>query len=134
MGSLLRYRLDTLDPVFHRFHYQARYHHFRNLLLLRTTTQHRRVPKQLLRSCFLSGPKQQVKDMFKKTRWLLTLLYLGSLIATLLLAFLLPDNWKGLVLVTLIVQMISYFLYTFSYVPFGRKILKKFCQCILTMD
>ena len=41
-------------------------------------------------SCFLSGPQQQVKDMFKKTRWVLTLVYVGSLIATLLLAFLLP--------------------------------------------
>jgi uncharacterized membrane protein YccF (DUF307 family) len=72
--------------------------------------------------------------MFKKTRWVLTLIYLGSMIATIVLAFLLPEQWKGLVLVTLIVQMISYFLYTFSYVPFGRKILKKLCQCFLTPD
>ena len=86
----------------------------------------------LHRSCFLSGPKGQLKDMFKKSRLLLTLLYLGSLIATLVLAFLLPENLKGLVLVTLVIQMFAYFLYTFSYVPFGQKILKKFCQCILT--
>jgi uncharacterized membrane protein YccF (DUF307 family) len=65
--------------------------------------------------------------MFKKSRLLLTLLYLGSLVATLVLAFLLPDNLKWLVIVSLGVQMVAYFLYTFSYVPFGQKILKKFC-------
>ena len=65
--------------------------------------------------------------MAKKTRWVLSLLYVGSLIATLVLAFVLPDNLKILILVTLVVQVISYFLYTFSYVPFGRKIIKKCC-------
>lgn len=69
--------------------------------------------------------------MFKKTRWLLTLLYLGSIGGTIAMAFLLPDNLKGLVILMLIVQIICYYLYTFSYIPFGRKILKKCCQCIL---
>lgn len=82
-------------------------------------------------SCFLSGPRQQVKDMFKKTRWVLTLVYLGSMVATLVLAFVLPEKWGALVLVTLAIQMVSYFLYTFSYVPFGRTILKKFCACLM---
>lgn len=70
--------------------------------------------------------------MAKETRWVLSLLYVGSLIATLVLAFVLPDNLKILILVTLVVQIISYFLYTFSYVPFGRKIIKKFCQCLVS--
>lgn len=65
--------------------------------------------------------------MFKKTRWVLTLLYLGSIIGTLAMAFLLPDNLKGLVILMLVVQIITYYLYTFSFVPFGRKILKKCC-------
>jgi uncharacterized membrane protein YccF (DUF307 family) len=69
--------------------------------------------------------------MSKETRWVLSLLYVGSLIATLLLAFLLPERLKALVLVTLIIQMVSYFLYTFSFVPFGRRILRKFCDCML---
>jgi len=65
--------------------------------------------------------------MFKKTRWILTLLYLGAIMGTLAMAFLLPDNLKALVLVMLAVQIIAYYLYTFSFVPFGRKIIKKFC-------
>jgi uncharacterized membrane protein YccF (DUF307 family) len=75
----------------------------------------------------LATPKTQIKDMFKKTRWVLTLIYLGSIIGTLLMAFLLPENLKSLVILMLIVQIIAYYLYTFSFVPFGRKILKKFC-------
>jgi len=65
--------------------------------------------------------------MFKKTRWVLTLLYLGSIAGTLAMAFLLPDNLKGLVILMLVVQIICYYLYTLSYIPFGRKILKKCC-------
>ena len=34
--------------------------------------------------------------------------------------------------VSLILQMISYFLYTLSYVPFGRRLLKKLCQCLFS--
>jgi hypothetical protein len=69
--------------------------------------------------------------MFKKSRLLLTLLYLGAIVGTVVLAIMLPDNLKALVLVMLIVQIIAYYLYTLSYVPFGQKILKKCCQCIL---
>lgn len=69
--------------------------------------------------------------MFKKSRLLLTLLYLGAIVGTVVLAVLLPDNLKALVLIMLIIQIIAYYLYTFSYVPFGQKILKKCCQCLL---
>ena len=80
----------------------------------------------------MSGPKTQWRDMWKQTRWALTLCYLGMLVLTLVLAFVLPDNLKVLVLVSMILQMISYFLYTLSYVPFGRRLLKKFCQCLFS--
>lgn len=85
----------------------------------------------IVRSCFLAGPKQQFKDMTKKTRLLLSILYVTSTIATLVLAFVLPENLKALVLVSLVVQIVSYFFYTLSYVPFGRKILAKCCECLI---
>jgi uncharacterized membrane protein YccF (DUF307 family) len=69
--------------------------------------------------------------MFKKTRWILTLLYLGAIAGTIAMAFLLPDHLKGLVILMLVVQIICYYLYTLSYIPFGRQIIKKFCKCIL---
>lgn len=110
----------------HLYH-QAWYHHICYIILCWTGSQHHRVFFIPFRSCFLATPKTQIKDMFKKTRWVLTLLYLGSIIGTLVMAFLLPDNLKGLVILMLVVQIITYYLYTFSFVPFGRKILKKCC-------
>lgn len=107
--------------------HQTWYHHLCYIILCWTGPQYHRVFFITFRSCFLATPKTQIKDMFKKTRWVLTLLYLGSIIGTLVMAFLLPDNLKGLVILMLVVQIITYYLYTFSFVPFGRKILKKCC-------
>jgi len=70
--------------------------------------------------------------MTKQSRLLLTIIYVGSMIATVVLAFLLPENLSSLVLVSLVIQIIAYFLYTLSYVPFGLKLLKKFCSCLLS--
>ena len=114
----------------HLYH-QAQHNNIRSPLLDRTGSQYHGVYIRKYRSCFLATPATQVKDMFKKSRLLLTLLYLGAIIGTVVLAILLPDNLKALVLIMLIVQIIAYYLYTLSYIPFGQKILKKCCQCIL---
>lgn len=134
VDSLFPDRVGHLTALDHRFHPQAQHHRLRSLLLLGAGPQHRRVPFVLASSCFLSTPKTQWKDMWKETRWLLTLCYLGFLILTLVLAFVLPDNLKVLVIVSMILQMISYFLYTLSYVPFGRKLIKRFCKCLFSEE
>ena len=134
MGRMLWPRMAPLHIRHHYLHLEARHHCLRDHVFGRTDPQHSWVPLTSDRSCFLSGPSKQLKDMFKKTRWILTLLYVGSLIATLVLAFVLPENLKGLVLIPLIVQIISYFLYTLSFVPFGRRIIKQCCKCLVEGD
>jgi hypothetical protein len=44
---------------------------------------------------------------------------------TVVLAIVLPPKWSFIVLFSLIAQMIAYFFYCLSYIPFGRKILQK---------
>ena len=68
--------------------------------------------------------------MCKKTRWVLSILYVGSIIATLLMAFLLDDKLSFLVFIMLVVQIVCYYLYTFSFLPFSRKILRSCCECL----
>lgn len=79
-------------------------------------------------SCFLATPKKQFKNMTDRTRIVLTALYLGAIVLTLVLGLLLPENLTFLVFLSLIGQMVAYFFYTLSYIPFGRKILKKICR------
>lgn len=132
LDRMLHDRLDTFHHRVHTVCRQPQHHSVCHLLLSWSSTQHNRVVLTLFSSCFLSGPKTQFQDMMKQSRLLLTILYVGSMIATLLLAFLLPENLKGLVIITLVIQMVSYFLYTFSFVPFGLKLLKKFCACLFS--
>jgi hypothetical protein len=82
-------------------------------------------------SCFLATPVTQVKDMFKKARIWFSVAYLLSMILTLVLAFTLPANLRGLVVISLIIQIISYFFYTLSYIPYGQKILGKVFKTML---
>lgn len=77
-------------------------------------------------SCFLSTPKGHLKDMKKKTRIIPSCLYIGSIILTLVLAI--ATNIKALVLISLVVQVIAYYWYTISFIPFGQRILKRLCK------
>lgn len=90
MGFVLLYRMDFVDHHHSRIHHEERLHDVRHLVLHRTDPKHHRVIRISLRSCFLATPSTQIKDMFKKTRWVLTLLYLSSTIATVVLALVLP--------------------------------------------
>lgn len=76
----------------------------------------------------MATPKKQFKNMIHKTRLILSILYLGAILLTLVLGIFLPENLRGLVFLSLIGQMIAYFFYTLSYIPFGKKILKKICR------
>lgn len=82
--------------------------------------QYCRVNLPLLRSCFLATPKKQIKNMTNKKRIILTAIYLGMIILTLVLGILLPDNLTFIVFISLIGQIVAYFFYTLSYIPYGR--------------
>ena len=87
---------------------------------------------------FLIGPERQCKRMFKKTRYIATILFILSLIATLIFAIIIYDKevwWHRLALLLLIIlQFCSVFWYTLSWIPFGRTIFKKICCAICCED
>lgn len=79
----------------------------------------------ILRSCFLATPKTQAKDMIAKKRIWFTIAYISSTIITIILAATLPYNLRYLILLSLVIEIVSYFFYTLSFIPFGQKILSK---------
>jgi len=84
-------------------------------------------------SCFLSGPKTQLNKMFHDSRKLATIVYLGSLFITLLVAFL--KEFKGqsfLLLVLVCVQYVAVFWYCLSYIPFARQMAGRFFGRIMS--
>ena len=80
---------------------------------------------------FLVGPASQFKKMMKKTRIVVSLVFVFSLIGTIVFAVGFYDEdvkWHKLMIILLmIIQACSLFWYTLSYIPFGRKIFKKIC-------
>lgn len=77
-------------------------------------------------SCFLSTPSGHLKAMKKKHRIIPSVTYISLIILTLIIAI--ATQIKGLVLLFLILQMIAYYWYTISFIPFGQKILKSLCS------
>lgn len=89
-------------------------------------------------TCFLMGPKTQLKRMASPTRWLCALVYVCAMAATLVCALLLPsitDLPQGvlaaLVLGCLVVQFLAMFWYALSYIPYGRRMFKACCVSVL---
>ena len=81
----------------------------------------------LLASMFLCGFQTQFKRMFDDTRRITTIVYLSTLLASIIICFI-PFNadWKLLILVLLLIaQFLSSTWYTLSYIPFGRRAVKK---------
>ncbi|KAL4488939.1 hypothetical protein ABPG72_005726 [Tetrahymena utriculariae] len=80
-------------------------------------------------TAFLVGFQRQLKNMKDKTRLVTTLVFLSSLTMTFVSVFVF--KMKILVLIFVVIQFLSYFWYTLSYIPFGRVILAKcFESCI----
>ena len=77
----------------------------------------------ILSTMFLWGPINQVKDMFKKNRWIATCIYLGAMGLTLYAA--LGTKNVGFVLICIIIQFFAMLWYSLSYIPFARKAVKK---------
>lgn len=85
----------------------------------------------ILGSTLLATPKSQWKAMTSKSRWLISLIYVLSIVATVLVAILVPI--KAFTFLCLGIQMCAYFWYSLSFVPCGRtafkKIVKACCDC-----
>lgn len=86
-------------------------------------------------SCFLTGPTAQSKKMFHKTRRVATALYLGSLVLTLVVAFVPFPGGKGIVLFLLMLcQYGAIGWYILSYIPFARDAVISWCRRFLSGD
>jgi hypothetical protein len=73
---------------------------------------------------FLVGPTKQCASMMDSSRWLATSIYLGSLILTLLAAFLLKSRF--VCLLCIIVQYGALVWYSLSYIPYGQAMVMRF--------
>ena len=69
-------------------------------------------------SCFLSTPSGHLKAMKKKHRIIPSVVYILLIIVTIIIALVTPI--KGLVLLCLVIQIIAYYWYTISFIPFGQ--------------
>eukprot|EP00055_Hartaetosiga_balthica_P000715 m.137301 g.137301 ORF g.137301 m.137301 type:complete len:177 (+) comp11518_c0_seq1:68-598(+) len=76
----------------------------------------------LTSSLFLWGPWHQMKNMFKETRWIATLVMLGSIILTIIAAVV----WKSVALCIIFaaIQFLAFGWYCLTYIPYGRAIVK----------
>ncbi|KAG9295243.1 hypothetical protein G9A89_000066 [Geosiphon pyriformis] len=77
----------------------------------------------LLSTGFLVGFTKQIKTMFAPVRWVASAVFLGSMVTTLIVAFLLEIFILCLILC--VVQFLALFWYSASYIPYGRTIIKK---------
>lgn len=75
-------------------------------------------------SCFIIGPKRQMKNMTKAGRRVASGIFVTMMIVTLAIAFSAPDQ-KALVLICCVAQWCALVWYIASYIPYGRKILTK---------
>ena len=78
---------------------------------------------------FLVGPTRQLKNMTDKKRLITSLIYIISIIMTIISVYVF-DSWI-LVVVFISIQFGAYIWYVLSYIPFGRQLckgcLKNFC-------
>jgi hypothetical protein len=71
---------------------------------------------------FLIGPKSQCKNMLKPVRATVSLIFIGSMIMTLVSAFFFS---KILTVIFVVVQFCALVWYVLSYIPYGRECCKK---------
>ena len=77
--------------------------------------------------CFLVGPSRQCAGMFAIERRFSTLLYLGSLAATLYTVFWLRSYL--LTLACILVQAVAMVYYALSYLPYGQTMMRRALGC-----
>jgi hypothetical protein len=82
----------------------------------------------LCSAMFLCGPKRQFKKMFDDTRRTVTIIYLTTLAASIILCLIKFDKdvKLGILIALLITQFFSSIWYSLSYIPLARRAVKKF--------
>lgn len=73
-------------------------------------------------SLFLAGPMKQAKRMFTESRWIATVVYIVSLVGTLLVAFLFHSGL--LVIICSLIQWLAMWWYFLSYIPGAHDCIK----------
>jgi len=79
---------------------------------------------------FLMGPLNQLKKMFDPTRLIATIVFIASLVMTLISALVIKIG--VLVLLFVIVQFLALIWYTISYIPFARDAIKSCCRGVMS--
>ena len=69
---------------------------------------------------FLCGPKKQWKNMMKPYRAVVSLVFLGTIVATVVFGFILSDSTL-VVAILAAAQFCAMVWYALSYIPYGRK-------------
>jgi hypothetical protein len=77
-------------------------------------------------SLFLAGPMAQIKKMFDESRWIATVIYLLSMVLTLVVALVVKSG--PLVICCCIVQYLAALWYGLSYIPGARAAVKACCR------
>ncbi|CAF0968619.1 unnamed protein product [Adineta ricciae] len=80
---------------------------------------------------FLMGPMNQLKKMFDPSRLIATLVFIGSVIMTLVSALALKIG--VLVLIFVIIQFLALAWYTISYIPFAREAITSCCRGVMSV-
>lgn len=90
----------------------------------------------LLSSMFLCGPKQQFKNMFDDKRKVTTIVFLSSLLLSIIVCFIKFNKGSKLaiLILLLIVQFLASVWYSLSYIPFARRAVLKCCKNTLGVD
>lgn len=80
----------------------------------------------VMSTVFLVGFKQQMKNLWNPKRWLVVAVFFLNAIASILVALFIHHRIKNLLLLILVLtQIFAFFWYSLSYIPYGRKLLKK---------
>mmetsp|Transcript_8519 Transcript_8519/g.10774 ORF Transcript_8519/g.10774 Transcript_8519/m.10774 type:complete len:188 (+) Transcript_8519:157-720(+) len=82
----------------------------------------------LCSSMFLCGPKRQFKRMFDDTRKIITIVYLSTLLLSIIICFI-PFNSTAklaILVILLITQFLASIWYNLSFIPLARRSVKKF--------
>lgn len=80
---------------------------------------------------FIVGPWRQVKAMAKPTRFIAAIVYVLSLIGTLVACFAIDPPSAILCIICVIVQFCALWWYSLSYIPFARKMVSSLLgRCI----
>ncbi|GAM19632.1 hypothetical protein SAMD00019534_028070 [Acytostelium subglobosum LB1] len=80
---------------------------------------------------FIVGPAKQLKNMAQPTRLICALVFVLSMILTLVAVF---QGWSFILIIFLIIfQICALLYYVFSYIPYGRECLQGICGSVVSV-